>query len=712
MQDLFPQFIRLNIPFIFIILIAAIAVLIAYYLYKRTTPEISKIFKYVLVTIRSVILFFVILLFFTPNFLLTYKEINRPTIALFIDNSKSMGYETESKNRWQETLDMVQKIKNIIPSNENLFWFTFNNQIDTLSTDNFALSEGATNFNMIISFLKKEDFDNAIILSDGNPTEGGYPIENEWPFGTKIFTVGVGEISSGIDLAINNVIYQPVTYLEDENNIEIQIRAENLQKKSTLHLDYYINDKLSQQIQRDVPPGSYNQNISLSHINKQVGLNKVRLVVQAQDGETNILNNKYTFVQNVLDSKIKIGLFSGMPAYDSKFVSFLLKQIEDFEVLQYTEKKDGQFYGQNSLNAIDDLDVFILIGFPGKYTQPSTINRILNILRQKQPSLFIFMNQYSDQQKLLQFLPWLPYEQLPAKIRPMEVNIDNPLSSSINPLLYVFDEKELNQEFWLKVPPITMDYSGGKIKNNVRELLTGSGSRNSFPVILMNEQQNYRSVSFNGEGFWKWHFLLQDNHRIAIGYQKFLVGLLRWVNDRNKLKPVMVVSEKNVVNLGEPIQLTGYIYDASFQPVKDGELVVNANWDQQTFSLETVNDSSGNYLINFTPPGEGKYTITAKGFREGVELGSDKIEIEVIPIEKEFIHIDQNVSFLKKLADMGNGFYVNASTIDSLKSALIKPDKVILKDRIIDIWYHPVLLTIIIVLISAEWIIRKRLGLV
>jgi len=61
---------------------------------------------------------------------------------------------------------------------------------------------------------------------------------------------------------------------------------------------------------------------------------------------------------------------------------------------------------------------------------------------------------------------------------------------------------------------------------------------------------------------------------------------------------------------------------------------------------------------------------------------------------------------------MGNGFYVNASTIDSLKSALIEPDKVILKDHIIDIWYHPVLLTIIIVLISAEWIIRKRLGLV
>jgi hypothetical protein len=36
----------------------------------------------------------------------------------------------------------------------------------------------------------------------------------------------------------------------------------------------------------------------------------------------------------------------------------------------------------------------------------------------------------------------------------------------------------------------------------------------------------------------------------------------------------------------------------------------------------------------------------------------------------------------------------------------------VIKDRIVDIWYHPVMLTLIILLISAEWIYRKRLGLV
>ncbi|MBN1407581.1 MAG: hypothetical protein JW956_07325 [Calditrichaceae bacterium] len=709
---MFPQLIRLNIPFIFLLLIGATAIALAYYLYKKTTPVINKVSKYLLITIRSLIFFFVIVLFFTPSFFLTFKETLSPTVALFIDNSRSMGYETENYKRWQETLEAAQKIRSIIPSNVELHQFTFNNRVDTASSEKLFLSEGSTDFNTIISFIKHKNFNKAIIISDGNPTEGSYAVQNEWPFDTKIFTAGIGQISSGIDLAINNVTYQPVAYLDDENKIEIQIRVENLPNMSTLKLDYYINDKLIQQKKQNMYPGSYNQNINLTHINKQVGLNKLRIVAQTIEGEANILNNTYTFVQNVLDSKMKIGIFSGMPAYDSKFVSLLLQQVEDFEVLHYTEKRNGQFYNQTNLNAIEELDVFILIGFPGKYTLSNTMNRILNILRQKQPALLVFMNQYSDQQKLLQLRPWLPYEQLPAKIKAMDVIINHPLSSSINPLLYIYDEKERNQEFWSKAPPIRIEYAGGKLKDNVQTLLSGSGSRNEFPLILLSEQQNYRSLSFNGEGFWKWHFLLQDRKQISTAYQKFLVALLRWANDRTKLKPVTLVSEQNVVDLGESVQITGYIYDNSFQPVKDGELAVNAEWNKQTFSLEVKNDSTGSYLIDFMPPGEGKYTITAKGYREGIELGSDKLEIEVIPVEKEFIHINQNVNFLKKLAEMGNGFYVNASDIDSLRSVLIQQDAVTLRDRVIDIWYHPVLLTMIIVLITTEWIMRKRLGLV
>ena len=711
MQDFFPQLIRLNIPFIFLLLIGALSVTIAYYLYRKTNPELSKPSKYMLITIRSIIFFLVVLLFLTPSFLLTYKETKNPKVALFVDNSKSMGYETGDYKRWPETLNAFKEVRNILPPNIELSQFTFNSRIDTISNGTITVSEGATNFSSVVALLKKINFNKAVIISDGNHTESNYPIEGEWPFDTRIFTVGIGEISSGIDLAIKNVIYQPVTYLDNENKIEIQMSAKNLEKNSLFQLDFYINDKLIQQKQMEIPPGSYNQSISIMNVNTHVGLNKVRLVLHTLEGETNVLNNKYTFVQNVLDSKIKIGIFAGMPSYDSKFVAFLLKQVDDLEIQYYTERKNGQFYNQTNLNAIENLDVLIFIGFPGKYTLSSTLNRIINVLRQKQPSLFVYLNQYSDQQRLLQLLPWLPYEQLPGKVRDMEISIINPLSLSINPLLYIFDNKEINQEFWSKVPPVIIHFSGGRLKGNVKTLLTGSDSRNEFPIVLLNDQQYYRSVILNGEGFWEWHFLVQDNQRISNGYQKFLINMLRWANDRTQLKPVILKTKRNVVNLGEPVQLTGSIYDATYQPVKDGELIVNAEWNQQKFSIESTNDSTGNYLIEFVPPGEGKYTITAKGFREGIELGNDRVEIEVIPIEKEFIHIDQNVEFLKKLADMGNGFYMDASEIDSLKSALIEPNKVILKDSVIDIWYHPVLLAIIIMLISVEWILRKRMGL-
>lgn len=712
MQKFLPELIQLNIPFIFLLLIGVVAASIAYYLYRNSTPEISKFSKYLLVTIRGIIFFFVILIFFSPSFFLTFKETIKPKIALFIDNSKSMGYEDDDHDRWSILKKTTKTLLEILPQNTDLIQFTFNNALDTLSKSEIPLSDRSTDFKPLIKLLKKENFDKAIIISDGNHTESGYPIEHEWPYNSKIYTVGIGLTSSGTDIAISDVTYQPVIYADQENSIAVQIRTESLNYNPNVQLKYYLNDKLIQKKNINLHPGSFNTNVNLSNISANVGLNKIRLEVDAIEEETNILNNKYTFVQNVMNSRIKISIFSGAPSYESKFLSFLLNKNENFEIYNFVEKKNGQFYEQINLNDLDQSDVLIFCGFPGHNTTVNTQNRILNYLRQNQPSLLFYLNEHTNQKKLLELRTWLPYQQLPGKIKSREILINNPLTISVNPILFIFEQKNTNQEFWSKVPPITVQYSGGLIRDGVKSLLEGSDSQNQFPIILLNDQTNYRSAVLNGEGFWKWHFLLQNNQGISNGYQKFLLNILLWVNDRTKLKPVILNSEKNVVYLGEIVKIIGNIYDASFKPIRDGELIVQSKWNQQEFNIDVDNDSTGNYLIKFVPPGEGKYTISAKGFKEGIELGSDFVELEVIPIEKEFIHIDQNVEFLKKIAAMGNGFYVDASDVDSLASALVEPDKTRLKDRIIDVWYHPVLLILIILLITAEWIIRKRLGLV
>ncbi len=105
MQDLFPQLIRLNIPFIFLLLIGAVAVSVAFYLYRKTTPKLSKPSKYILIILRSIVFFLVILLFLTPSFFLTYRKTVKPKMALFVDNSKSMSYEAEDYKRRPDVLD-------------------------------------------------------------------------------------------------------------------------------------------------------------------------------------------------------------------------------------------------------------------------------------------------------------------------------------------------------------------------------------------------------------------------------------------------------------------------------------------------------------------------------------------------------------------------------------------------------------------------------
>ena len=102
MQNLFPQMIQFNVPFIFTILIAVTAAAVTVFYYRRTNPEVSNAGKYALGVLRGSIIFLIILLFFAPRFLLQIRKVEKPKIAVFADNSLSMGNSESDSTRWDD----------------------------------------------------------------------------------------------------------------------------------------------------------------------------------------------------------------------------------------------------------------------------------------------------------------------------------------------------------------------------------------------------------------------------------------------------------------------------------------------------------------------------------------------------------------------------------------------------------------------------------
>ncbi len=711
MFDFFPEIIKTNIPFILLIAIGAVALVFAFWLYKKTVPEITSIKKYSLGTIRTVVFLLLILFLFTPKLFLTFKEEKRPEIAVFVDNSQSMGINEGDKNRWQDVDTLIRRLKYLLPKNAQIDWFIFNKNVQLLSEDSLRPQQFSTNFANVFEKLNQSTYKKALIISDGNITEGGYPLHSQFDNKTKILTIGIGDTALRPDVYVSNVIYKNVAYSEQSQEIEAQIGSQNISESKPITLDLISGGQVVAKKIINTSTSNTEQSVVLEYTPKRLGLKKLQVRLAALEQEDNRSNNSYTFVQEILKNKLQIGIFSGVPSYETKFIKFLLDATDNFSTYTYVEKRSGDYLLNPDIRIIDSLDVFIFQDYPGPYSRAENVNRLLTVFRQRKPALITITGERVKIPLLDRFQDYLPFSSLRKNNQPVDVTVSSETVNLFNPLVNLFKSEEETILFWNKIPPLTL-YHNFNIKDKGELVIRGKGAGKNFNVGAIYEEQNIKSALLNGSGFWRWHFAIHDQDNLRDGFANLLNYLVRWTSNKTKSQPLALKISDKTPFLGEQIEITANLYDANFRPVRDGNLMMEANWRNQQFIIETESDSAGNYIARFTPPGEGSYTVNAEGYQGGNFLGKNQLSFEVIPFDKELINTAPNVDFLRRVARQGGGAYVTASNIEKLAPEFTVKTEYQFEDQLIEIWYAPFMLFIIIILISTEWILRKRFGLV
>ncbi len=92
-------------------------------------------------------------------------------------------------------------------------------------------------------------------------------------------------------------------------------------------------------------------------------------------------------------------------------------------------------------------------------------------------------------------------------------------------------------------------------------------------------------------------------------------------------------------------------------------------------------------------------------------MGEDKGRFSVENFNLEYLQTRIDENFLKQLALKSGGQYIADSSLTSLKELLSFPPQNILESREWQLWNKIYLLIIVIVLLSIEWFIRKRTGM-
>ena len=696
-----PTAVESNIPFLALLGIAVFAVGFAYWHYRSVTPRISNMKRRLLMALRFITFISLLLIFIKPNITLIFQREIKPQISVYVDNSLSMSINNESEQRWEQTIQVLNILENLSIEKRWLF----NTRVYPLTDSSFTVSKDATNFEALFQHIDSKSADNVIIISDGNVTEGSYPVQLKQHPDKKVFTVGVGRKENNSELFIENVSYEPLVYKGIEQNIGVKIGTQNLKKGFSASVKLMHKGAVLAVKSFRVDTLDAFHSIVFNNTPQSVGRIKFKVILENYKADVNKRNNSFHFVQQVLKKKQQIAIFTGLPGYESKFLNQLLSAEQDFDCRFFAENKQGRFSGQVKPDLKTHFDVLVLQNFPGPFTRQRTLIQLAQILKKRKSSLFLMLGEKTDLTKLNQILEFTPFEQLPKKMRPETSLSFNPGNSTI---LDLFNNSDANSQFWQQIPPIEILFAPQKLKPGTKILLSG----NKHPLIISYCKPGFRNITFGGSGFWRWHFLMQNNSALANGYKNLLKHSIRWLADKQSIKPVQLKADAREIVPGKILHLNGFIYDADFKAVTDGEFQLAVRQGMENIDLNAVMDSSGRFSAEFVPGKEGTLQFTAKGFRFGRLYGQDKLQIEVAAAEKEFIHSGLNRRYLQQIAKESGGMYVDAAQTDSLIKHIPREIIVQKEKQTIALWHNPYLLALILLSIISEWILRRRFGLV
>jgi len=702
--------IDLSINTNYAVLISAIILGILYtlYIYKYTIPETTKLLKSILIVIRAAALSLILFLLFEPSLLLKYNESIEPVNLVLVDNSHSIAAR-DSTNRVKLIADFINDYSQKV--DEENKYYTFSSIIDTITNPdelNINFDGSKTNFEQIVNFIKdsKQNIASATIISDGIINEGSSSPTNFEQIGIPIYTVSIGDTTVRTDLGIKKVIYNDLIYSNSPTELQVVLFNKHLSDK-LVTLFLYEDSKLIDQMNVKLDSSGFN-NIAFSYTPNFPGERVLNISVSMLENEETFENNKYPFVVNILNDKIRLLLISGSPSYDYRIMKQILKENKNItveEIIQITPNKflpDSKFEGK-----IDSADIYLMIDFPTQHSPHSIISKLTNTIKKNNKSFFFVLSQSVDQKKLMSLDIDLPFGIQNYSSQFKQVNLL--INSKSHPII------SSSIAEWNDLPPIFQTNSKIKVipGNDYLAYSKYKNTKTDAPLIILGNISKTRSIVLNGFEVWRWK--LQSNSRAAHLLDTFLNNSIKWLYSDKQDKRIFVSPIKKVFKQNDEIEFRASIYDETLTPRNDAAVTINVSNQNENYNFELKSIGNGLYegKLNNRGTGNFNYKSIIQLDEKNIVGPSGKFIISDINIEN--INYVLNENYLKLLTNITSGKSFKILDYKDLFDNLNfnQKNRVVTNVSRVEykIWNSEWILGLIVFLFSIEWFLRKRKGL-
>ncbi|MFO0945118.1 MAG: VWA domain-containing protein [Planctomycetota bacterium] len=608
-------------------------------------------------------------------------------------------------------------------------------QLQTLEAVGTESRLGA-NLRTVLNNLRGTPPSSVVFITDGVTTQGE-PLAQAAQYAARknipIFTVGVGDPGEIRDLEIHDLLVDNVVFVDDIVTFEAKLSAKGFENQEiTVSLRQKgVETPLDQKTYR-IQAGENETKIRLAHRPTVPGTIEYVVDVPVENREIVTENNKIERSVEVLKEKIRVLYVESFPRYEFRFLKHLLERESTVELKVVLLDSDPE-YVQQDRSAIEffptskqDLftyDVILLGDVAPTLLTPAQLENIRDFVRVKGGGLLVLAGPnfvpatYRD--TLLDDL--LPVVIGPATNRELSA----PTSTGFSPRLtvegraspifrFAADEME-NDEIWRKLPPLYWFARVDKAKPGAQvlaehptELKEGIAS----PLVATQFFGAGRTYFQAFDSTWRWRYRVEELY-----HSRYWVQTVRYLS-RSKLlgknRSVELLVDRRQYRRGEPVQVRVRFLDESLAPRGDDAVSVTLEHEvhgNRTLQLKASPDRPTVFEGVFSQAQDGRYRLRLSG--PAIESPPSPVEFSVKPPPGELDRVQMNEAELRQVAEATGGHYYRLADANNLFSALPPGRRVALHtDPPFPLWNTPPALFLFVLLLCAEWILRKRKSMV
>ncbi|MEL7834600.1 vWA domain-containing protein [Fodinibius sp. Rm-B-1B1-1] len=706
-MDFIFQGFQASLPLWVYILIFISTTVLSWWSYS-TIQSVPKKFRYTLITLRALVFGILLLVLINPFIKTETSYLEPANILVLLDNSASTNIQKadyQGRDSYNEVLNTLR-----FPESDavNLNPLSFGNRVNPTSFDSLTFNDDQTDLSAAVEAIQgqENDINAAILVSDGIYTMGRNPIYETSDLEIPVFTIGVGDTTIQEDVLVSSISTNSSGYLNTTQSVTVTINSQGFQGAS-IPVELRKGDEIlsTKTVVPEIENSSSEINFEL--LLNQEGLQQYEIHIPTLEGEWTAENNTQRFSIDVQDTKQRILSLALEVHPDVRFVRSLLLSDENTSLTNRTWLQGNRFIEGDFDVDPDSLDLVIIHGYP-QTGLSADIETRLKLIIEEVPYIVAATPQFGAgrfEEEIAQ-LPVNAGDLRNYSPVTLHLNIEN----TDHPIL------ELTPVTFNRLPPLAFPTDNIMPVTGTQVLFQSvhQGEPTGQPVITVQELGNRRQAMIAA---FNWYRYQQNpNAEVQQFVRQLWQNIISWTATDPDNELLDMQPQKSSFSGSENVMFNASLVNERGESEPDANIMVTIQSDSmesRTYSMEHVNN--GNYRLNLTPLPEGLYSFEGSAQKGDRVLDTQKGKFSVSASNAEFINTTRNDQLLRQLAQRTDGEYIPFDSLANFWDRLNGRELLNSQEKTeTDFFYlhqHLGWFLLMILLLCAEWIIRKYLSL-